>query len=135
MTDKTCKDSQVVVSIPESDEDSVPSSEEDPPSGWREAVRENSLPESFSTIKVPPPSAPFWKKLFAFSGLGFLISVGYMDPGNWATDIAGGSEFGYTLLFVVLMSNIAANILQHLALKLGVASERDLAQVNLMHCL
>jgi len=71
----------------------------------------------------------YWKRLLGFMGPGFLISVGYMDPGNWATDIAGGSRFGYTLLFVIMLSNLMAILLQSLALKLGVATERDLAQL------
>ena len=71
----------------------------------------------------------YWRRLLGFLGPGFLISVGYMDPGNWATDIAGGSRFGYTLLFVIMLSNLMAILLQSLALKLGVATERDLAQL------
>jgi len=74
-------------------------------------------------------SAIGWRRLLGFLGPGFLISVGYMDPGNWATDIAGGSRFGYTLLFVVMLSNLMAILLQSLSLKLGVATERDLAQL------
>jgi manganese transport protein len=70
-----------------------------------------------------------WRRLLGFLGPGFLISVGYMDPGNWATDIAGGSQFGYTLLFVIMASNLMAILLQSLSLKLGVATERDLAQL------
>jgi len=70
-----------------------------------------------------------WRRLLGFLGPGFLISVGYMDPGNWATDIAGGSQFGYTLLFVIMASNLMAVLLQSLSLKLGVATERDLAQM------
>lgn len=95
--------------------------------GWRRTNSDNSLPEVFSTIKVPHGKG-FWKKLFAFSGPGLMIAVGYMDPGNWATDIAGGSSFGYTLLSVIFISNIFAILLQYLALKLGIATERDLAQ-------
>ena len=71
----------------------------------------------------------FWRRLLGFLGPGFMISVGYMDPGNWATDIAGGSRFGYTLLFVIMASNLMAVLLQSLSLKLGVATERDLAQL------
>jgi manganese transport protein len=74
-------------------------------------------------------SPQYWRRLLGFLGPGFLISVGYMDPGNWATDIAGGSRFGYTLLFVIMASNLMAILLQSLSLKLGVATERDLAQV------
>lgn len=86
-----------------------------------------SLGEFHSTVKISKNSS-FWFKLFAFSGPGYLVAVGYMDPGNWATDIAGGSAFGYTLLSVVLLSNLFAIVLQHLALKLGIATGRDLAQ-------
>jgi manganese transport protein len=75
-----------------------------------------------------PSAAGFWKKIMAFSGPGLMVAVGYMDPGNWATDLAGGAKFGYTLLTVILISNLMAILLQHLALKLGVVSGRDLAQ-------
>lgn len=95
--------------------------------GWRNAVRVPSLPEVFSSVKVPINGSP-WRKLLAFAGPGLMVSVGYMDPGNWATDIAGGAKFGYTLLAVIFISNIFAMILQHLSLKLGVVGERDLAQ-------
>jgi len=95
--------------------------------GWRRSVRRNSLPEVFSTIKVPMHGG-FWKKLLAFSGPGLMVAVGYMDPGNWATDISGGASFGYTLLSVIFISNLFAILLQYLALKLGIATERDLAQ-------
>ncbi|WHF52350.1 Nramp family divalent metal transporter [Chryseobacterium gotjawalense] len=94
---------------------------------WRREKQSNSLPEVFSSINIPK-DAGFWKKLFAFAGPGLMIAVGYMDPGNWATDIAGGAQFGYTLLSVVLISNLFAMILQHLSLKLGIVAERDLAQ-------
>jgi len=86
-----------------------------------------SLSESHSTIHVPA-GASFLRKLLAFSGPGYLVAVGYMDPGNWATDLAGGAKFGYSLLFVILVSNIVAILLQHLALKLGIATGKDLAQ-------
>jgi manganese transport protein len=69
-----------------------------------------------------------WRRIFSFMGPAYLVSVGYMDPGNWATDIAGGAQFGYLLLSVILLSNIMAMVLQHLSLKLGVATGRDLAQ-------
>ena len=95
--------------------------------GWKREKHINSLPEVFSSINIPK-DAGFWKKLFAFAGPGLMIAVGYMDPGNWATDIAGGAQFGYTLLSVILISNIFAMILQHLSLKLGIVAERDLAQ-------
>ena len=75
-----------------------------------------------------PVTASFWRKLMAFSGPGFLVAVGYMDPGNWATDLAGGAQFGYSLLAVIMISNLMAILLQHLCIKLGVATGRDLAQ-------
>ena len=78
--------------------------------GWKREKHINSLPEVFSSINIPK-DAGFWKKLFAFAGPGLMIAVGYMDPGNWATDIAGGAQFGYTLLSVILISNIFAMIL------------------------
>src|SRR4030095_13354869 len=96
-------------------------------SGWRKNVLVPSLPEVFSSVKVPMQGSP-WRKMLAFVGPGLMVSVGYMDPGNWATDIAGGAKFGYTLLAVIFISNIFAMILQHLSLKLGVVGERDLAQ-------
>lgn len=94
---------------------------------WRSERSSNSLSESFSSVNVPK-YAGFWKKLFAFAGPGLMIAVGYMDPGNWATDIAGGAQFGYALLAVILISNLFAMVLQHLSVKLGVVAERDLAQ-------
>ena len=86
-----------------------------------------SLPEVFSSVRVVQTRS-FWRRALGFLGPGFLIAVGYMDPGNWATDLAGGSRYGYTLLFVIMLSNLMAILLQSLALKLGVATERDLAQ-------
>src|SRR5580693_8065824 len=91
-------------------------------------LAEPSLPEVHSSVSVSR-SPHFWRRLLGFLGPGFLISVGYMDPGNWATDIAGGSRFGYTLLFVIMLSNLMAILLQSLSLKLGVATGRDLAQL------
>jgi manganese transport protein len=91
-------------------------------------LAEPSLPEVHASVSVSR-SPLYWRRLLGFIGPGFLISVGYMDPGNWATDIAGGSRFGYTLLFVIMLSNLMAILLQSLALKLGVATERDLAQL------
>ncbi len=96
-------------------------------SSWLHKVTQNSLPEVFATIKVPQ-SGSFWRKLWAFTGPGLMVAVGYMDPGNWATDIAGGAKFGYALLSVILLSNLFAMLLQHLSLKLGIATGRDLAQ-------
>lgn len=87
-----------------------------------------SLPEAFATVRVPPAGAPRWRKLLAFAGPGMMVAVGYMDPGNWATDLAGGAQFGYLLLSVILLSNLMAMLLQHLALKLGIVTGRDLAQ-------
>jgi len=87
-----------------------------------------SLPESHRSIGVPDGGAGFWRKLGAFAGPGYLVAVGYMDPGNWATDLAGGSAFGYTLLCVILLSNIMAMVLQGLAAKLGIVTGLDLAQ-------
>ncbi|GAB3861494.1 Nramp family divalent metal transporter [Hymenobacter terrigena] len=101
---------------------------ETPETGWRHARRGNSLSEVFASIKVPPADASFWRKLMAFWGPGLLVAVGYMDPGNWATDLAGGARYGYTLLSVVLISNLFAMLLQHLAAKLGIVTGRDLAQ-------
>ena len=95
--------------------------------GWRRAVRTPSLAEVFGSIKTRP-TGPLWRKLLAFLGPGYLVAVGYMDPGNWATSLAGGSKFGYALLFIALLSNIMAIILQALCARLGVASGRDLAQ-------
>lgn len=77
---------------------------------------------------VPVSGGPWWKKILAFAGPGYLVAVGYMDPGNWATDLAGGSRFGYTLLSVILASNLMAILLQGLASKLGIVTGRDLAQ-------
>jgi manganese transport protein len=92
------------------------------------SAAEPSLPEVHASVGISK-SAIGWRRLLGFLGPGFLISVGYMDPGNWATDIAGGSRFGYTLLSVIMISNLMAILLQSLSLKLGVATERDLAQI------
>ncbi len=86
-----------------------------------------SLPEVHGSILIPPDAKP-WRKFLAFAGPGFLVAVGYMDPGNWATDLAGGARFGYSLLWVIMMSNLMAILLQHLCIKLGVVTGRDLAQ-------
>ena len=95
------------------------------PAGWR-AEGSPSLPEVFRSVAVPP-GASKWRRLAAFTGPGYLVAVGYMDPGNWATDLAGGSAFGYTLLSVILLSNIMAMVLQALSARLGIATGRDLA--------
>jgi len=101
-----------------------------PPSeekGWRLPSNTPSLPEVHQSIPVPKQFS-FWRKMLAFSGPGYLVAVGYMDPGNWATDLAGGSQFGYTLLSVILISNLMAILLQALCAKLGIVTGRDLAQ-------
>ena len=95
--------------------------------GWRLHNRSPSLPEVHASVHVPI-NAGFWRKMGAFAGPGLLVAVGYMDPGNWATDLAGGAKFGYTLLSVILISNFMAILLQHLSLKLGIVTGRDLAQ-------
>src|ERR1700754_2919825 len=95
--------------------------------GWRQDRTNRSLSEVFGTIATRP-SGSFWKKLAAFLGPGYLVAVGYMDPGNWATSLAGGSKFGYALLTVALMSNIMAILLQALCARLGIGAGRDLAQ-------
>ena len=101
-------------------------SERSSSTGWlRQSGR--SLPEVFGSVSVPKGTS-FWKKCLAFAGPGFLVAVGYMDPGNWATDLAGGSRYGYSLLSVILLSNLIAILLQHLCVKLGVVTGRDLAQ-------
>ena len=89
--------------------------------GWRVDRTSPSLPESHRTILIAP-GAGFWRKLLAFSGPGYLVAVGYMDPGNWATDLAGGSGFGYTLLSIILLSNLMAILLQALCARLGIAT-------------
>src|SRR5947208_1902791 len=95
--------------------------------GWRLERTTPSLPESHRTVLIAP-GAGFWRKMLAFSGPGYLVAVGYMDPGNWATDLAGGSAFGYTLLSIILLSNLMAILLQTLCARLGIATQRDLAQ-------
>src|SRR5438045_1738641 len=97
-----------------------------PVKGWRRQSGP-SLREIHGSIAVPA-DAGFWRKLFVFAGPGYLVAVGYMDPGNWATDLAGGARYGYTLLSVIMMSNLMAILLQALAARLGIASGRDLAQ-------
>jgi manganese transport protein len=94
--------------------------------GWQRSRVTPSLAEVYRS--VPVTGATWWRKVLAFAGPGYLVAVGYMDPGNWATDLAGGSQFGYTLLSVILISNLMAVLLQGLASKLGIVSGRDLAQ-------
>ncbi|NTW01740.1 MAG: Nramp family divalent metal transporter [Oscillochloris sp.] len=98
-------------------------------SGWRREQSAASLPEVHASISVPKNGSR-WRKLLAYAGPGLMVAVGYMDPGNWATDLAGGAQFGYMLLSVILISNFMAMLLQHLALKLGIATGRDLAQAS-----
>ena len=98
-----------------------------PDPGWNRSSATPSLSEVNRSITVPPHLG-FWRKLLAFSGPGYLVAVGYMDPGNWATDLAGGSQFGYTLLSVILISNLMAILLQSLCARLGIVTGRDLAQ-------
>jgi manganese transport protein len=95
--------------------------------GWRYPRSQPSLPESHGSVHVPRRGS-FWRKALAFAGPGYMVAVGYMDPGNWATDIAGGARFGYALLSVILLSNLMAILLQSLSLKLGIVTGRDLAQ-------
>ena len=95
--------------------------------GWRKARTAPSLPEVHGSIQVPHNKG-FWRTLLAYAGPGMMVAVGYMDPGNWATDLAGGARFGYLLLSVILASNLMAILLQHLSLKLGIVTGRDLAQ-------
>ncbi|WP_426615680.1 Nramp family divalent metal transporter [Bradyrhizobium sp. McL0616] len=96
--------------------------------GWRaDAPTTKSLAEVNASVAVPTAGV-WWRRLLAFVGPGYLVSVGYMDPGNWATDLAGGSRFGYTLLSVILLSNLMAILLQALAARLGIVTDRDLAQ-------
>jgi manganese transport protein len=101
---------------------------ENPPTrGWRLPSNSVSLPEVHGSVAVPH-GAGFWRKMLAFAGPGYLVAVGYMDPGNWATDLEGGAKYGYTLLSVIMISNLMAILLQALAARLGIASGRDLAQ-------
>jgi len=115
------------MSSPGTEQPTPPHDEPHDPAAWRLAATAKSLAEVHGTIAVPR-TLGFWRKLLAFSGPGYLVAVGYMDPGNWATDLAGGSQFGYTLLSVILLSNLMAILLQSLCAKLGIVTGRDLAQ-------
>ena len=95
--------------------------------GWRLPCEVPSLSENYQSVKISK-NWPWWRKILAFAGPGYLVAVGYMDPGNWATSLAGGSGFGYALLSVILLSNLMAIVLQSLACKLGLVTGRDLAQ-------
>jgi manganese transport protein len=103
-----------------------PNNSNEPEKGWRKARVTPSLAEVYRS--VPLTGRTWWRKMLAFAGPGYLVAVGYMDPGNWATDLAGGSQFGYTLLSVILISNLMAILLQGLSSKLGIVTGRDLAQ-------
>ncbi|OUJ00065.1 Nramp family divalent metal transporter [Acetobacter cibinongensis] len=112
----------------------------EPPSSkapWRFArsggADARSLPEVFASIPLPEGNASWWRRFLAFVGPGYMVSVGYMDPGNWATDLQGGAQFGYTLLSVIMLSNLMAILLQALAARLGIATGRDLAQACREH--
>jgi manganese transport protein len=117
----------IIKSMPPSDPAQAPPPPPDP-APWRRERSAPSLAEVFRSVRVPAPGASFWRKFLAFSGPGYLVAVGYMDPGNWATSLAGGSGFGYALLSVVMLSNLIAILFQRLSLKLGIVTERDLAQ-------
>ena len=106
--------------------EAVRHTEPQPEPGWRRARVTPSLAEVYRT--VPVSGVTWWRKALAFAGPGYLVAVGYMDPGNWASDLAGGSAYGYTLLSVVMISSLMAIMLQALAAKLGIATGRDLAQ-------
>src|SRR6266404_1991004 len=101
-------------------------------SPWRLDPGTPSLPEVHRSLPIPS-DAGIARKLLAFAGPGFLVAVGYMDPGNWATDLAAGAKFNYSLLFVIMLSNLMAILLQSLSVKLGVATGRDLAQACRAH--
>jgi manganese transport protein len=96
--------------------------------GWWREPTSPSLGEANASIPIAPRAASFARRLWAFTGIGLMVAVGYMDPGNWATDLAAGAQYGYALLFVILASNLMAMLLQHLAVRLGIVAGRDLAQ-------
>ncbi|MDA1043002.1 MAG: Nramp family divalent metal transporter [Proteobacteria bacterium] len=98
-----------------------------PSAGWRQSTGSTSMTEVFRSIKVSRAATPF-RRFLSFMGPGYLVAVGYMDPGNWATSLAGGAQFGYVLLSVALLSNVMAILLQSLCARLAIASRRDLAQ-------
>jgi manganese transport protein len=109
--------------------DVIPAMHGGPAPGWRSASPRDRRSLSEVHASIPIPHGGSWlRRLLAFSGPGYMISVGYMDPGNWATDLAGGSRFGYTLLSVIMISNLMAILLQALSARLGIATGRDLAQ-------
>jgi manganese transport protein len=116
--------SMAVSSVQQKRSSSVPAYAE---TGWRRGRSTPSLAEVFGSVSTRP-HGPLWKKLLAFLGPGYLVAVGYMDPGNWATSLAGGSKFGYALLTIALLSNLIAILLQSLCARLGIGAGRDLAQ-------
>ena len=116
----------MAIQLPQTTHRPKPDTPAAPSPGWRRARATPSLVEVYRTVHVDKKG--FARKLLAFAGPGYLVAVGYMDPGNWATDLAGGAQFGYTLLSVILMSNLMAILLQGLASKLGIVTGRDLAQ-------
>src|SRR3989304_3491389 len=93
--------------------------------------KSRSLEEVHRSVQIPP--SRWWRRLFAFAGPAYLVSVGYMDPGNWATDIEGGARFGYRLIWILLMSNLMAVLLQTLSARLGIVAGMDLAQTCRAH--
>src|SRR6201995_41384 len=95
--------------------------------GWRRDAEGLSLAGGNATVAIPS-GVPAWRRALAFAGPGFLVAVGYMDPGNWATDLQGGARFGYALIWVLLMSNLMAVLLQTLSARLGLVTGHDLAQ-------
>ena len=111
---------------PDCPEQAIPSPSREG-SGWRGERGEPSLANMFASVRTAK-QGPFWRKLLAFLGPGYLVAVGYMDPGNWATSLAGGAKFGYALLTIALLSNVMAIVLQSLCTRLGVGAGRDLAQ-------
>jgi manganese transport protein len=113
---------------------SLPNSITNQETAWRHPRKASTLPEVYRSVAVPR-TASVARKMFAFAGPGYLVAVGYMDPGNWATAIAGGSAFGYTLLSVVMLANLMAIVLQSLSARLGIATGRDLAQACRDHYL
>jgi manganese transport protein len=116
--------SMAVSSVQQKRSSSVPIHAE---TGWRRGRSTPSLSEVFGSVPTRP-HGPLWRKLLAFLGPGYLVAVGYMDPGNWATSLAGGSKFGYALLTIALLSNLIAILLQALCARLGIGAGRDLAQ-------
>ncbi|MBS0981592.1 Nramp family divalent metal transporter [Gluconobacter cerinus] len=110
----------------------APTHKSAPSKAWRFSrhgdAERPSLPEVFSSVRVPEGSTTWLKRFLAFVGPGYMVSVGYMDPGNWATDLQGGAQYGYTLLCVIMLSNLMAILLQALSARLGIATGRDLAQ-------